>query len=166
MNNANKPKTLFFDIAPWYTVNVYPDGSVKIYSSHIQSKGKELSQWFTAGKDSYLRTKLFGESRTIHSIVAECAHGLRPKGLCINHKDGNKLNNHPDNLEYCTRADNTKHSFRTGLHIACDPTKMPTYIDGRASKHRLNDYKLEWYHVNKARLKRECKGPYAYLRGK
>lgn len=33
----------------------------------------------------------------------------------INHKDGNKLNNHYTNLEWCTRSENNLHKYRTGL---------------------------------------------------
>ena len=32
----------------------------------------------------------------------------------VNHKDGNKQNNHIDNLEYCTPSQNIKHSFSIG----------------------------------------------------
>lgn len=34
---------------------------------------------------------------------------------CVNHKDGNKLNNSIDNLEWCTHSDNTSHAYREGL---------------------------------------------------
>ena len=34
---------------------------------------------------------------------------------CINHKDGNKLNNSIDNLEWCTHQENMIHAGKTGL---------------------------------------------------
>ena len=33
----------------------------------------------------------------------------------INHKDGNKLNNHFENLEWCTQSENNNHALLTGL---------------------------------------------------
>ena len=46
----------------------------------------------------------------------------------INHKDGNKLNNNLDNLEWNTALENVRHSFETGLnnHYHCQGEKCVT----------------------------------------
>ena len=41
-----------------------------------------------------------------HQFVGEC-----PAGMEVNHKDGDKMNNHYSNLEYVTHSENIKHSF-------------------------------------------------------
>lgn len=56
------------------------------------------------------------EQKYIHRLIAE--HFIpNPKKLdCINHKDGNKLNNSISNLEWCTKKYNNQHAYRTGLN--------------------------------------------------
>lgn len=41
--------------------------------------------------------------------------GPRPDGMAINHKNGMKLDNRAENLEYCTNSENSTHAYRTGL---------------------------------------------------
>ena len=67
------------------------------------------------------------KTHKIHRLVAESF--LSGEGH-INHKDGNKLNNHVSNLEYCTSKENNYHAFTTGLRpkkylrtIICNETQ-------------------------------------------
>ena len=53
--------------------------------------------------------------RKVHRLVIE-AFTPNPDSLpCINHIDGNKLNNHVSNLEWCTYQHNMQPAVRTGL---------------------------------------------------
>lgn len=40
---------------------------------------------------------------------------------CINHKDGNKLNNNINNLEWCTYSENMKHAYKIRLRFPTPP---------------------------------------------
>jgi hypothetical protein len=48
-------------------------------------------------------------------MVAAAFHGVPVERLDVNHIDGDRLNNRPENLEWCTRAENMAHAMRTGL---------------------------------------------------
>ena len=67
----------------------------------------------------YHKVKLSSKGRqrmhSVHSLVMAAFVGVRPNGLVINHKDGDKLNNRVSNLEYCTYRENWLHALRTGL---------------------------------------------------
>ena len=74
------------------------------------------------GRNEYgYRTILFSKDgvekcRRVSRLVA-LAFIPNPKRLPeVNHKDGNKLNDHVSNLEWCTKSDNIKHAWRTGLN--------------------------------------------------
>lgn len=47
----------------------------------------------------------------IHRLVAEHFIPNPEDKAIVNHKDGNKLNNHIDNLEWMSHSENTMHSF-------------------------------------------------------
>lgn len=49
----------------------------------------------------------------IHRLVLLTFNG--ESKLDVNHKDGNKLNNRLDNLEYVTKSENTKHAYDNKL---------------------------------------------------
>ena len=56
------------------------------------------------------------KTRQVHRLIMET---WKPhsdsQNLQVNHIDGNKKNNHIDNLEWCTPLENIQHSHRMGL---------------------------------------------------
>ena len=64
-----------------------------------------------------------GEHREclVARLVATTFLGPPAEGHTVNHKDGNRMNNAIENLEWLTLADNIRHGFRTGLY----PSSIP-----------------------------------------
>ena len=54
--------------------------------------------------------------KRVHILVATAFIPNYDNKLTVNHKDGDKINNHVDNLEWATYAENTQHAFKTGLN--------------------------------------------------
>lgn len=101
-------------------------GRVKMYkiiNSKLVLKKTPISR-------GYYVTSINNKCVAIHRIVAEVYLGELPKGLVTNHLDGNKLNNSPHNLEYCTVSENILHSIRTGLHVIHHPENRANWKGG------------------------------------
>lgn len=149
--------TKTFELPKYYTLQIdLSNGDIKIFSKSKHAKGRELSKFLNP--HGYLRVKMNNKGVNLHSIIAELFLGKRPDNLVVNHIDGNKLNNHPDNLEYVTLAENTRHSVRMGMHICNRPELMPTYKDGRCKD--IKEYKKSWYVKNKERILKKAKQRY------
>ena len=77
----------------------------------------------TVNRHGYLVFKTWQNGRTRnHQLHRELAKTFlaNPENLpCVNHKDGDKLNNHISNLEWCSYSHNNSHAYETGLK----PTK-------------------------------------------
>ena len=60
----------------------------------------------------------------VHRLVAMCFLENKDKTKkIVNHKDGNKKNNHIDNLEWCTSSENTQHYYKTDVKV-CKKVKQ------------------------------------------
>lgn len=51
----------------------------------------------------------------VHKLVADMFLKKPKYAECVNHKNGNKLDNNVNNLEWCTHSYNTKEAYRIGL---------------------------------------------------
>lgn len=65
----------------------------------------------------YLVVKLGRPNRAygIHQVVAWAFKGPCQPGMVVNHRNGIKTDNRPDNLEYTTNEGNVRHAYRTNL---------------------------------------------------
>lgn len=69
----------------------------------------------------------------VHRLVAAAFVGPQPTPLHeVNHIDGDKKNNQATNLEWVTRSENIRHSFRLGLH-----TEIPRAPYSRLTREQL-----------------------------
>ena len=68
----------------------------------------------------YLRVIIGHKRYFVHRLVAQKYIPNPENKLQVNHKDGNKLNNHASNLEWVTNQENRNHAMDKGLHLYGD----------------------------------------------
>lgn len=91
----------------------FPGYSISACGKVMGTRNKLLKTPLTVHGYPYVRLR--GTFKTVHRIVAEVLiPKVNGKGQ-VNHKDGNKTNNHISNLEWCTQSENALHAFATGL---------------------------------------------------
>lgn len=137
IHEAENPEAKIKPVGEHYVVT--DDGRVFTFWRQTKKWKQAKPRAHTSG---YVRATIDGKDAYIHRLVA-CAFCENPDGLLeINHKDGDKKNNRADNLEWCTRSENNKHAFRTGLRRYDDLKKMsnsPKAIEARKRRRRLTE---------------------------
>lgn len=99
-------------LRPWNGVTIQASTAGRV--RHASSG--HVYRMFSEG--GYLKTTIRGEIAKIHRIIATTFHPNPNELPEVNHKDGRKKNNAPDNLEWSTHADNIAHAWEIGL---CKP---------------------------------------------
>ena len=101
----------------------------------------------------------------VHKFVALAFLGERPPLMEVNHKDGNKLNNHWTNLEYVTGRKNYDEAVKLHLHAhgtahthaKLDDAQVRELRQRYSAGERLKDL-AEAFNVNKSTLQALFKG--------
>ena len=108
------------EIVDYENYLIYDDGNVfntntnKMLSGSIGQNGYK---YYRLSKNN--KKKIF----YAHRLVAEAFLENKDNLPVVNHKDGNKLNNSVDNLEWCTAKENDIHARNTGLKLQNKPIK-------------------------------------------
>lgn len=101
------------------------DGSVK--SLKVNRKGYLFSNFYYEGR---LRCHL------AQKVVAGAWLGETPDGCEIDHKDNNRQNNHPKNLQFLTKSENNQKSYDSGNRMFLFGDTNPNSLARRRSETR------------------------------
>jgi hypothetical protein len=96
-------------------------------------------------KHGYLKVGLNDQNKKyfVHRLVALTYIENPDNKETVNHKDGNKLNNHISNLEWMTNKENLKHAYNNnltkGIPVKCTKTgKTWNSISQAAKENNIN----------------------------
>lgn len=112
------------NIEIWKEITDCPGYEISSFGRIRNSKGKILKTYIQ--NCGYENIKFNGQGlkchKQVHRLVAEAFIPNPDNCSYVNHKDGNKLNNLVENLEWCTNSQNILHARRTGLNPYNKPT--------------------------------------------
>lgn len=104
----------------WIDAYGYPQIQIRLFNDNVYVRNtvtwEEIG--FKVDAHGYAQIRIPGVSKEqrLHRIVALTflTHPMDTDHLTVNHKDSNKLNNDPKNLEWTTYTENNKHAYDQG----------------------------------------------------
>lgn len=124
-------------------------------TSHIKGVEKKLLDSWDGYLETHLQHTENGKHRDyyarVHRLVAEAFIPNPENKPQVNHKDGNKKNNHVENLEWVTEAENTQHAVRE-LHGKWQ------HKDGACTDIKVKDLTTGTWYSTEADAARAVKG--------
>lgn len=124
------------------SVRSLPRVAVRRNGRNHRVRGKELTGCLL--KTGYVSVCVGRKSRMVHQLVAEAFHGPRPSHcIDVNHLNGVKSDNRPENLEWCTRRDNVLHAIRElGSQSGAPGRKMPERFGTALAKRNAKSFRI------------------------
>lgn len=111
----------------WAAISGWQDYEVST-AGHVRRKVNNhyivMKPWINSGYYTVrLSNNNFSEDWLVHRLVAITFIANPENKAEVNHIDGNKLNNHLENLEWVTKSENAKHAWKLGLSYRTDEAK-------------------------------------------
>lgn len=117
-------------------------GGIKSGGSRLnQTKRRRAEQKTPVG---YLTIRaMFNYKRiyaSAHRVVWQYFHGNIPANMTINHKNGIKYDNRPENIEVVTMSENMKHAFKNNLRSQWGETNPHAKLSNKDVEIIRNEY--------------------------
>lgn len=106
--------------------------------TYIKNNKEIIKKIFLDNKGYYITT-IYRNRFRVHRLVAEAFIPNPNNYPVVNHIDGNKQNNHVDNLEWCSYKDNSIHAYKNNL-LNLEPSI-------RATSKKVNMYDLNGNYI-------------------
>lgn len=101
------------------TIKAISDNPNYFVCSNGQILGKYGFLYLKQDQDGYRTVRLCSNGKftypRVHRLVASAFIPNPDNKLEVNHIDGDKSNNNVNNLEWCTKSENMRHAYKTGL---------------------------------------------------
>lgn len=128
------------DVRP---ITEFPDYDVSEFGDvYSRKSGKRIRLKLGTDIDGYKTVGLYKDGKRkrikVHRLVAKAFIPEIDGKDCINHKDGNKWNNFVDNLEWCTRQENSIHASKNGLLVYGSKQRI-----GKAKQRRFTPEQIQ-----------------------
>lgn len=137
---------VFYEIPTHKNYLISKNGVVK------NKKTNRVLKACSTSSNGYFTVYVDGKNILLHRLLAETFIPNLENKPCINHIDGNKLNNSLENLEWCTYKENLEHARKTGLN----PYKALTKEKSR--HHKLTENEVQYIKDNYEKYSKNYSG--------
>jgi hypothetical protein len=116
--NKDKPDESWREINLQILFEMEQDFDKKYYVSNLgrfKNSYKTIMENYKINDNGYIRVYIYKKTFLLHRLIAFTFLENPENKETVNHKDGNKLNNNIDNLEFATNKEQQIHKFNIGL---------------------------------------------------